>query len=73
MTNDLKSDMSARERQAFDLGYELGRSHARRLEASKRKGPVIPVVVNPFTPRATKFPESLEAADWAGVVREIKR
>ena len=69
MMNDLKSEI----RQAFDLGYELGRSHARRLEASKRKGPVIPVVVNRFTPRATKFPESLEAADWAGMVREIRR
>ena len=69
MDHSLKADMNEKERLSFDLGYELGRSHARRLEDKGRKYPVIPVVVTPYQPRAAKFPESLERVDWNAVVK----
>jgi hypothetical protein len=68
----LKEEMNAREKQAFDLGYELGRSHARRLEASKQKKPHMPVVGVRFAARGSKRWESLERVDWNGVVKATK-
>jgi len=62
----LKEEMNARERQVFDLGYELGRSHARRIEDAKRKKPLIIGVA--FSPRGSKRWESLENVDWNGIV-----
>ena len=56
-------------REAFDQGYLLGRMHSRRLAEGKRNAPAIPVVVRPYTPRARKFPESLENVEWAGVIK----